>query len=226
MSGTFGFYQSTIGKKIVVGVTGALLVGFVCVHMIGNLQAWEGPGDLHEKAKLTQYGELLRKEMAILWAARLTLIAAVVLHVVTTLRLAALNRAARPQRYAAQRTMKTTLAARTMVLGGLSLFAYVVYHILHLTAGRAHSDLFRHGDVFGNVARSFSHPVITAIYCLAMVPLFFHLRHGILSACRTLGVSHPEHLARVEQIGTLLALVVALGFASVPLGVLFGMIHL
>ncbi len=225
MSGIGSFYQSTIGKKVVVGVTGAILFGFVFVHMLGNLQAWEGPGDLHEKAKLTRYGELLRKEMALLWFARLTLIGAVVLHIVTTLRLAAANRAARPERYAMQKTMKTTLAARTMVLGGLALFAYVVYHILHLTVGRAHAGLFTEGDVFGNVARSFSHPAITIVYCLAMIPLFFHLRHGIQSAGRTLGLEHPEHIAKLETAGGILALVISLGFVSVPLGVLFGWIH-
>ena len=226
MSGLGGFYRSSIGKKIVVGATGILLVGFLFVHMLGNLQAFEGPGEHGEPAKLTQYGELLRTEMAVLWAMRLGLLGLLILHVVTTVRLVAENRAARPERYAMARSMKTTFAARTMLFGGVALFAYVVYHILHLTVGAAHRDLFREGDVYGNVVRSFSNPVIATVYVAAMIPVFFHLRHGIQSALRTLGVDHPEHLARIQTAGGALAALITLGFMAVPLGVLFNLIRL
>lgn len=219
------FYRSSIGKKAVVAGTGILLVGFLLVHMLGNLQIFEGPGEGGQPAKIDQYGQLLRFEPALLWTARVGLLLALILHVVTTLRLAAENRQARPQGYAVRRSQASTLASRTMAVGGLLLLSYAVYHILHFTVGTAHPDLFEHGRVYDNVVRSFSRPEIAVVYLLAMLVLYFHLRHGILSACRTLGANHPEHLQALGRAGALIAALICLGFAAVPLAVLFGAVR-
>lgn len=224
MNGFSDFYRSSIGKKIVVAVTGLLLVGFVFVHMLGNLQAFEGRGPTVESTKLNQYGELLRTEMSLLWAMRIGLLLAFFVHVSTTVRLVVENRAARPDRYAVQKRQQASLASLTMIFGGVLLAVYVVYHIGHFTVGAIHPEFFTRGDVYENVVRSFQRPGIVVFYVLATGALFFHLRHGFQSAARTLGASHPDHLVTLERASVALALLISFGFASVPLGVLFGLV--
>lgn len=218
------FYGTAIGKKIVVAVTGFVMVGFLVVHMLGNLLVHEGRGPTTELTKMNEYAELLRVEPMLLWALRLILLAAVVVHVVTTIRLTAQNRRARGQGYAVKRTQAATLASRTMAAGGILIAVFVVYHILHLTLGKVHSTLFVHGDVYDNVIRSFQNPFIMTGYLLAMVVVFFHLKHGVTSMCETLGVSHPRYLGLVKVLGPTLAAVLFLGFVSVPLAVFFGLV--
>lgn len=224
MSWVRAFYGSSIGKKTIVAVTGAIMALFLLGHMLGNLQVFAGRGETSATTKLNEYAELLRFEMGILWAIRVGLLAALTLHVVTILKLRAENSAAREQRYAVRRYQKANAFSRSMFWGGLGIFAYVVYHILHLTAGVAHAGLFEHGQVYENVVRSFQNPLIAGVYVLATVCLYFHLFHGTVSLFQTLGVSHPRHLALVRTVGHFYAAVIVLGFASVPIGVLFGIV--
>jgi succinate dehydrogenase / fumarate reductase cytochrome b subunit len=220
MSWVSTFYGSSIGKKVVVAVTGAIMVLFLIGHMLGNLQVFAGRGPTSEATKLNEYAELLRFEIGILWAIRVVLITTVVVHVITVVRLRAENSAARSQNYALRRYQKANAFSRSMFWGGLALFTYIVYHILHLTAGVAHASLFEHGQVYENVIRSFQNPLIAGVYVLATVFLYFHLFHGTVSLFQTLGVSHPRHLELVRKLGHGLAAVIVLGFASVPIGVL------
>jgi succinate dehydrogenase / fumarate reductase cytochrome b subunit len=148
-----------------------------------------------------------------------------VIHVITVVRLSAENRAARPVRYARRRYRATSIFSRTMLWGGIALFAYAVYHILHLTTGQAHPGLFVHGDVYGNVIRSFQRPGITVVYLVATVALYFHLHHGAASLVRTLGVSHPRRRALLEWGGRFLGLLICVGFAAVPVGVLLRVVQ-
>ncbi len=219
------FYRSTVGKKIVVAATGVAMASFLLAHMLGNLQVFAGRGATPETTKLNEYAELLRTEMALLWVARLGLITAVVLHAVTVAQLAVRNRAARPTPYKVFRTSQASLASRTMLWGGLAVLFYVVYHVLHFTVGSAHSDLFTPGDVYDNVVRSFQHPVIALVYIAAQIALFFHLSHGVQSAFRTLGVSHPGHISVVTKAGLAFAAIVTLGFVSVPVAVWAGLVR-
>lgn len=214
------FYQSSIGQKWVVAVTGAIMVLFLIGHMLGNLQAFEGRGEPGHAPRLNSYAHLLRLEMPLLWTIRLGLLAALVLHVLTTVRLTLANRRARPEAYAKHRKLETTLATRTMIWGGLALGAYVVYHILHFTTGTVHRDLYEHLNVYDNVVRSFSVPAISAVYILAQFCLYMHLQHGILSMFQTLGVSHPRYVTGARILGHVLALIITLGFVAVPVGVL------
>jgi len=218
------FYGSAVGKKIVVALTGALLVLFLLGHSLGNLLVFEGRGETPETTKLNEYAELLRVEPAFLWGVRLVLLAAALLHVVTTVLLALQNRAARGTPYGVKKHQAAGIASRTMIYGGLLLAAFIVYHILHFTAGSVHRSLFEHGDVFSNVVRSFRNPFIAGAYLLAQVFLFLHLKHGIKSLAETLGVSHPRYVALFRRGGPALALLLAIAFSSVPLAVLLGLV--
>lgn len=219
-----GFYGTSVGKKVIVALTGAFMVLFLMAHMIGNLQVFEGRGVAPELTKLNQYAELLRKEIAILWGFRLALLGSVFLHVMTTIQLTWQNREARPVEYASRKWVETTPASRMMIWGGIALGLYIVYHVLHFTTGTVHGDLYTHGDVYDNVIRSFQRPWISAVYIVAQVALFFHLYHGVLSAAQTLGVSHPTYLDFAKKAGVALSLIISLGFLIVPVSVLLGFV--
>jgi succinate dehydrogenase / fumarate reductase cytochrome b subunit len=221
MSGLGAIVRSSIGRKFIVAATGLAMLGFLLAHMVGNLKAFGGADALNH------YAELLRVEPEILWVLRAGLAVCVVLHVVFVVQLTLENRRARPDGYSAMRTVKASPASRTMLVGGILIGAYVVYHLQHLTLRTVHRELvpFDHTNVFGNVTQSFRNPIITAVYVALQIVLFFHLQHGIQSAFRTLGVGHPRYVLLVRNLGRALALLITLGFASVPLGVLTGVIQ-
>jgi len=221
------FYRSTIGKKIIMAVTGLIGIGFVIGHMAGNLQAFIGRG------KLNAYGALLHGPLAeVLWIVRLILIVAVVLHVLMAWQLT--NRAlrARPVAYRNRAPQVSTWASRTMRWGGVLLIAFIVLHILHFTTGQldpagVHSrvDAAGHRDVYGNVVASFHIWWVTAFYVVAMIALGLHLYHGAWSSVRTLGYAHPSPRRLHRRIALAVAAIVWLGFTLVPLGVVAGVIR-
>ncbi|MEZ4653099.1 MAG: succinate dehydrogenase cytochrome b subunit [Candidatus Eisenbacteria bacterium] len=225
MSWFGAFYASSIGKKILVATTGLLMLLFLVGHMLGNLQVFAGRGPTIETTKLNEYGELLRTEMGVLWAIRLGLLTILVLHVVTVVKLSAENRAARPTAYAQRTYRSASVFSRSMLWGGIALFLYVVYHLLHFTAGVVHPGLFVRGDVYGNVVRSFQQPGIAVVYVLATIALYMHLHHGAASLVQTLGVTHPRHRGTLQTAGRALSVVICLGFVSVPLGVLLRVVQ-
>ncbi len=206
------FYETAIGKKIVMAVTGVILVGFVFVHMTGNLQVLQGAD------KINHYAKLLRTSMPLLWTARLVLIASVVLHVRAALQLYALKAAARPVAYAKKAHRGATLASRTMIWSGYTLAIFIVLHILHFTTGTIHTD-FVEGDVFHNVTTAFKNPLIAAGYVVMMGFLFMHISHGIFSLTQSLGLSHPRYSAAAKTVARVLAVIIAVGFAAVPVAV-------
>ncbi|MEZ4272175.1 MAG: succinate dehydrogenase cytochrome b subunit [Myxococcota bacterium] len=175
------FAKSSIGAKIIMALTGALLAGFVFAHMAGNLLLFAGPEALNSYAKrLKDLGPLL-------WIARGGLLLVFVVHIASAVRLGFLDRTARPQRYQHNATIQTTLAARTMILSGLLLLAFVVFHLLHFTLGVTHPEHFAQVDSLGNhdvynmVVRGFQQPLVSASYIVAMVLLGMHLSHGVSS---------------------------------------------
>jgi succinate dehydrogenase / fumarate reductase cytochrome b subunit len=210
------FWRSSIGKKVVVAVTGLAMVLFLVAHMVGNLKVFIGP------EAMNHYAALLRIEPEILPLARVGLLVMVTLHILATVRLTAENRRARGVAYATHAKTRSTTASRTMIFGGIAIALYVVYHLLHFTTRDVHQALvpYDHHNVYANVVLSFQNPLIAGVYILAQVALFFHLTHGIQSAFRTLGVSHPRYLAVTTKGGHALAAIIVLGFMSVPLAVL------
>lgn len=218
MNGLRAYWQSSIGKKQVMAVTGVLLAAWVTLHMVGNLQVFQGP------ATINKYAALLQGMKGPLWAMRLGLLAAVTLHVVAAAQLTLRNRAARPVDYAERAPQVSTVAARTLRVGGVFLLVYIILHLMTFTVGNLHPDFIRE-DVYHNLLVVFRSPFKTAFYVLAMAALGLHLYHGVWSSLRSMGAARPSPEPRRRRLALVLALVVALGFAAVPLGVYFGLVQ-
>jgi succinate dehydrogenase / fumarate reductase, cytochrome b subunit len=210
-------WQSFIGKKALMAATGLVLFAYVLVHMLANLQAFAGA------ARLDRYAEQLRLLPALLWAVRLVLLAAVLLHVVAGLQLWGARQRARPVGYRDYHPQGSTPAARTMVWSGFLIFGFVVYHLLDLTFGVANPD-YRPGEVFHNVVVSFGRGAAVLFYVVAVAGLGFHLWHGLWSAFQSLGVSNRAFTPTIRRLAAAFATMLAVGFAAVPLAVLFGLL--
>lgn len=215
--------SSSIGTKWIMGLTGLGLLGFVLMHMTGNMLVFGGREALNAYAKkLVDLGPLL-------WVARGVLLTMFVLHVATAMRLTRLNRAARPQPYArAPESAVTTYAARTMIMSGLIVLAFVVYHLLHFTLGVVQSGAIGAAhdahDVYGMVIAGFSNPVIALSYVVAQIVLAMHIAHGASSAFQTLGLTYPSLSFLKHGFGKLVAGLILVGNLSIPLSILFGVI--
>jgi succinate dehydrogenase / fumarate reductase cytochrome b subunit len=218
MQGLRGYWNSAIGKKQVMAVTGLGLALWVALHMVGNLQVFQGA------AAINKYAALLQGMPGPLWLMRLALLGALVLHVVAATQLTLQNRAARPEAYAVRTPQVSTLAARTLRVGGLLLLVYIILHLLTFTVGSLHPDFIRE-DVYHNVLVAFRSPFQTGFYVLAMAALGLHLYHGAWSSLRSLGAARPDPEPLTRRFALLVALAVALGFAAVPLAVYFGFVR-
>lgn len=210
--------EATVGKKVLVAVTGVVLYGFVFVHMLGNLQLYEGP------EKLNAYARLLRIEPALLWAARLVLLGSVGVHAFLALQLWLRNRAARPSGYVKQRYVRADVFSRSMILSGPFLGLFIVYHLLHLTVGSAHPS-FDPEDVYANVVAGFSVPVVSIVYVLAMLALGFHLFHGGFSLLQTLGLRTPRWEPLQKKALAAIAVLIVVVNCSFPIAVLAGFVR-
>jgi len=213
--------NSSIGLKITMALTGVILAGFVLVHMLGNLQVYQGP------EALDAYGKLLRKEPALLWTFRLVLLSAVGLHIWAFLALTRKNLQARPQAYQARKYKESSLASRSMIITGPLILAFIIYHILHLTTGTVHPD-FQEGAVYHNLVAGLwgLRGIVGVIYVVAMIMLAFHLWHGVWSMFQTLGAPEDRYRSLGRRFATIFTILVTLGFASVPLAVLTGFLKL
>ena len=213
------FWRSTIGKKVVMAVTGLLLVGFVVGHMLGNLQMFQGA------EKMNQYAAFLKGLGGLLWLARIGLLVAVVLHIVAAFQLSRLRLQARPVGYRkGSQWQVSTVASRTIRWGGVFLLAFIVFHILHFTT----LDLFEGystTDVYGNVVAGFSKWWVSLLYVAAMAFLGLHLYHGVWSSVRSLGAARPSPNPLKRRAALLLAALVWAGFTAIPLAVLAGIIE-
>jgi succinate dehydrogenase / fumarate reductase, cytochrome b subunit len=222
-----GWLFSSIGKKTVVALTGIALVLFAVGHMVGNFTIYFGPDVINEYAlKLHSLGPLL-------WVIRLGLLAIAVLHIYFTMLLWAENRKARPQKYAVNARMSTTVFARTMRLSGLFIFAFVVFHVAHFTAHMvdpafATMKTTLHGetvhDVYRMVVLGFSNPVVVVFYVAAMFFLALHLSHGIASLFQTLGFTNKHLRPLFEVGGRVIAWGLFIGYSSIPISIgIFGL---
>ena len=219
-----GFYESVIGKKIVMAVTGVILLGFILVHMLANLQAFL-PVSATGVRPLDAYAEHLRALPPLLWGSRVVLLAAVILHIVAAWQLTILNRfRARGSRYVKYEPIASNYASRTMIWSGPIIFFYVIYHLLDFTFGTVNPN-FEPGRVYHNVVASFQHPAVAVFYVVANVALAFHLYHGAWSMCQTVGIAHPRYTPFLKGASAVFAIVVGVGFCSVPLAVMAGLLR-
>jgi succinate dehydrogenase / fumarate reductase, cytochrome b subunit len=217
--------QTTIGKKVIMAVTGLILVGFTIGHMYGNLHTFEGPTALNEYgAFLREFGHPAVGGEQALWLIRTVLLVSAVLHIWAALSLWQIDHASRPVGYRSRRSISSSLAARTMRYSGVLLGLFIIYHILHLTTGTVHAD-FRHGDIYHNVVVAFRNPVVVLIYLLAMVALGFHLFHGVWSMFQTLGLNNRGRNRFWGTVASVVSVVVAVGFVTVPLAVFLGLVR-
>jgi succinate dehydrogenase / fumarate reductase cytochrome b subunit len=212
-------WQSSVGQKVIMAVTGLIMVAYLVTHVLANLLVFQGP------AKINAYSAFLHGTGGALWAARAVLLAALVLHIVAALQLAARRQEARPIAYAGGRNPQvSTLASRTIRWGGALILVFLIYHILHFTVGTAHPD-FVEGDPYHNVATGFHNPIVVGVYLIAMAAVGLHLYHGIWSSGRSLGMSPPSPNPLRRTIALVLALVVWLGFTIIPIAVYAGAVR-
>lgn len=216
-------WRSTVGKKAVMAVTGLVLLAYVTVHMLANLKYFAGPGSIDG------YGRWLRDLLApvlghegLLWTLRAGLLVCVVLHVTAAAQLTRRAHAARPIGYRHRRPVQGGYAARTMRWGGVIIGLFLVYHVLDLTAGVLNPNGVP-GAIHDNVTADFRHWYVVAAYSAAVLALGPHLRHGLWSALRSLGVASAARARAVQAFAVGYATVITVGFLSVPFAVLFGL---
>jgi succinate dehydrogenase / fumarate reductase, cytochrome b subunit len=212
-------WDSSVGKKVVMAVTGLIWVAYLITHMLANLLVFQGPG------KINAYSAFLHGTGGALWAARLVLIAALVLHVVTAVQLAGRRQDARPVGYAGgYKPQVSSIAARTIRWGGALILLFLVYHILHFTVGTAHPG-FVEGNPYHNVATGFHSIFVVALYLVAMAFVGFHLYHGVWSSGRSLGLSPPSPRPLRRNLALVLAILIWLGFSVIPIAVYAGVVR-
>ena len=223
------FARSTVGAKIIMAVTGLGLVGFVLAHMAGNLLIFTGTPDA-----INAYAQGLKDLCPLLWAARIGLIVFAVLHITSFLRLNARNSAARPQGYAQTKWQQAPVASRYMRLSGIVVFAFIVYHLLHFTAGvvtvdpdglrLATEDALGRHHVYNMVVSGFANPIVSGAYIIAMILLGLHINHGASSVFQTLGLKNSKYNGLIEKLGPGLSALIVIGNCSIPVAVLSGLI--
>jgi succinate dehydrogenase / fumarate reductase cytochrome b subunit len=224
MTRVLKLHDSSVGKKILMAVSGLLLWGFVIGHMIGNLKVYQGRAAFNHYAEgLRSFGQPFFGNSQLLWLTRLVLLLAVLVHIVAAVQLVLRSRRARKVGYQRFDSEVFSYASRTMTWGGVAILAFVIYHLMHFTFGNVHPD-FRAGDAYYNFVRGFQSPVVSAAYMLAMVPLGLHLYHGFWSAFQTLGANNPLYNRWRRPAALMVALIVVLGNLSFPIAVLSGAI--
>jgi succinate dehydrogenase / fumarate reductase cytochrome b subunit len=219
------FLQSTILSKIVMALTGCILVLFLLGHMAGNLQMYSGP------EKMNAYAHFLQGLGSTLWVIRAVMLTCAVLHIITSIYLKLQNLQARPDAYVMKKWVKASINSRTMLWTGSLIGIFLAYHLMHFTFRTTNEAVYLL-DAAGKpnawlmVFLSYQNPLISITYIVAMVLLWSHLSHAITSMFQTLGVNHPKYNGFINAIGPFLSTIIVAGFISVPVGVLTGLIHL
>lgn len=214
------FWRSSVGKKNIVAVTGAILIGYLILHMLGNLNSAFGPGANEARVDwyahwLRDFGEPLLPHGFVVWAVRVILLGAIVTHITGIVQLTKRNRAARPANFPARRIGRSVESIAMLGTGTL-LLAFIVFHILQFTTLSIHVTPVEHGEVYANLYWVFQEWYFLVIYLVALILLGSHLRHGIWSAFQTLGLDSPSRNAKLRHGATALTVVLVAGFGAVP----------
>ena len=221
-------WSSVIGKKVVMALTGAVLILFVIMHMVGNLKIFSGAEEINAYSRFLRevswpelgYGQLL-------WIVRSVLFVCVILHITAAIQLTRMNWKARPVGYDSRKNVETTWGALTMRWGGLLLAVFIVFHLFHFTGGMVgfQPGQFEHLMVYQNVVAGFSVWPISLFYIIAMGALCLHLDHGIWSMLQTLGWVTLDNTKSLRTVSRIVALIIFAGFISVPIAVLAGWVR-
>jgi succinate dehydrogenase / fumarate reductase cytochrome b subunit len=225
VSALFAFYDSSVGKKIIVALTGLILILFVIGHLLGNLQIFLGP------AWINSYSEHLRELGPLLWVIRIFLLVIVIVHIYVTIRLAIDNRRARPARYLEREYVKATFASRYMVMSGLVVLAFLIYHLAHFTVRVTDPrflllkvDPLNRYDVYSMMVYGFQNIFVSGFYVIGLFLLALHLSHGSSSFFQSLGLNDKKLTPRLALGGRILAWLIFVGYTSIPVAVLLGLV--
>lgn len=211
------FWDTTIGKKAVMAATGVVLAAFVVGHLLGNLQIFLGPD------RFNGYARALKSLPELLWPVRITLLISVILHIWSSIQLAVVKSESRPIGYVRTKSIASSYASRTMYMSGPIVAAFIVYHLMQFTFGVGGTP-YMESDAYGNVINGFRVPAVSMFYILAMALLSVHLRHGLSSIVQSLGLDHPRYTPRLRALAVIVATLIFLGFISIPVAVLAGVI--
>ena len=227
MTNIAAFHRSSVGRKMIVAATGVILILFVIGHLLGNLQIFLGP------EWINSYAEHLRDLGPLLWVIRVFLLLVVLAHIYYTIRLAIENRRARPERYRRKDIVQATLASRSMVLSGLILISFIIYHLLHFSVRTTDprfsvlpKDPLGHYDVYSMMILGFSNPLVSGFYILSMFLLALHLSHGASSFFQSLGLNNQKLAPRLAFAGRVFAWLLFIGYSSIPAAVLLGWVKM
>lgn len=220
--------QSSVGRKLLMAGTGFILLLFVCVHLLGNSSIFFGPDAINAYAKhLHDLGPLV-------WIFRLVMLVVFGVHIALGVQLTLENKAARQVAYSAKENLRSTFSSRTMIVSGLVLLAFIIYHLLHFTlqlpgitpfsakANLVPLDGHLTPDVFDMVVMSFHKVFITLIYVVGMIFLFLHLGHGVQSFFQTMGWTNDKSFEGIGVFGKAVAIVLLLGYVSIPVLIIIG----
>jgi succinate dehydrogenase / fumarate reductase, cytochrome b subunit len=220
-------WNSSLGKKYIMAITGCALFLFVIGHLVGNLQIFMGPDVINH------YGHFLQTNWEIKWPARIVLLACVVLHIVSAVRLTAENRAARGVGYEVYKPVASTYASRTMMMSGIIIAAFVIYHLLHYTlvvpevnlTGKNFAEFRdtqgRH-DIYKMMVVGFSNPIVSVFYIIAIALLCLHLSHGVSSMFQSLGWKKAYYAPMIQKAARALSFAIFVGYVSIPIAILLG----
>ena len=213
-------FNSSVGAKMLMAVTGLMLTGFVLAHLSGNLLIFAG------SEKFNAYAHWLHSLGGLLWVARGGLLGAFVLHLFLAFKLTTENKAARPIPYAHEATIQASWMSRHMIHTGFLMLAFIIYHLAHYTFKVTDPSFasLPEGDVFAMVVSGFSNPIVSAFYVIAMLSLSLHLCHGVSSLFQSLGLNHGNLNPITDKLGPIVATIVFIGFSSIPLAVLAGVV--
>jgi succinate dehydrogenase / fumarate reductase cytochrome b subunit len=219
------FSRTSVGKKFIVAVTGAILIAFIIGHLLGNLQIFLGPDWINS------YAEHLRELGPFLWVIRALLLITALLHIFYTISLALENRRARPVRYKKKEHVKATFASRSMALSGLIVLAFILYHLAHFTVRVTDprflllkADPLNRYDVYSMMVYGFQNYFVSGFYVLGMFLLALHLSHGTSSFFQSLGLNNEKLTPRLAAAGRILAWLIFIGYTSIPVAVLLHLV--
>ncbi len=220
-------FTSSVGKKFIMAATGLAMFGFVVGHLAGNLQVFLG------EESLNRYGAFLHSLGELLWVVRAALLAIIILHIWSAAQLTRENRAARPQPYAQQELVAASYASRTMLMSGLIILAFIIYHLLHYTVqvpsinGTGYDfAALKDGDgrrnVFAMVLLGFRNPIVSGFYIVAMALLCLHLSHGVSAMFQSLGWKNKAYAPVIDCFARAVSWLIFLGYISIPIAILCG----
>jgi succinate dehydrogenase / fumarate reductase cytochrome b subunit len=222
-------WRSSVGKKYLMAGSGAALFLFVIAHLLGNLQIFLGP------EQINRYGHFLQSTPELIWPARIALLVLVLLHIVSAIKLSQQNKAARPVAYQNYQVVAASYASRTMLMSGLIVLAFIIYHLLHFTVqvqyvnltGKSFVDFTdpqqRH-DVYKMMVVGFSNKLVSLFYVIGVGLLCLHLSHGVSSMFQSLGWKNKQYGSFLDKFARVISWALFLGYVSIPIAILAGFV--